>query len=108
MFEDDVTWPEHAIVFQGGSLGGLGWWSDVCNLKIVCLLWAITVFCSGFFCILFLRVDCARNAPFFLATVFSDASAFNGDLSQWGVAKVITMAYSKSIRILENDLNDLT
>jgi hypothetical protein len=30
MFEDDVTWPEHALVMQGGSLGGLGWWSDVC------------------------------------------------------------------------------
>ncbi len=35
MFEDDGTSPEHAIVIQGGSLGGLGWWSDVCNLKIV-------------------------------------------------------------------------
>ncbi len=28
---------------------GLGWWSDVCNLKNVCLLWAVTVFWSGFF-----------------------------------------------------------
>jgi hypothetical protein len=35
MFEDDVTYPEHALVIQGGSLGGLGWWSDVCNLRNV-------------------------------------------------------------------------
>ncbi len=27
--------PEHALVIEGGSLGGLGWWSDVCNLKNV-------------------------------------------------------------------------
>jgi hypothetical protein len=25
MFEDDATSPEHAVVMQGGSLGGLGW-----------------------------------------------------------------------------------
>ena len=24
MFEDDVTSPEHALVIQGGSLGGFG------------------------------------------------------------------------------------
>ena len=40
----------------------------------------------------------------FLATVFGYASAFNGDLNQWDVAKVSTMNSSKSIRILENDL----
>jgi hypothetical protein len=41
------TWPEHALVMQGGSLGGLGQWRAVCNLKSVCLLWAVTVFGSG-------------------------------------------------------------
>ena len=40
----------------------------------------------------------------FLATVFHTANAFNGDLNQWDVAKVTTMAASKSIRIVENDL----
>ncbi len=40
MFEGDVTSSEHALVIQRGSLGSLGWWSDVCicNLKNVCLL----------------------------------------------------------------------
>jgi hypothetical protein len=42
--EDDVTSPEHALVIQGGSLGGLGGWIDVCNLKTFCLRWAVTVF----------------------------------------------------------------
>jgi hypothetical protein len=42
---------------------------------------------------------------FFLAAgVFYQASAFNGDLNQWNVAKVSTMQNSKSIRIVENDL----
>jgi hypothetical protein len=41
MLEDDVTSSEHALLVQGGSLGGLGWWSDVFNLKNVCLLSAI-------------------------------------------------------------------
>ncbi len=31
-------------MIQGGSIGGLGWWRDVCNLKNVGLLWAVTVF----------------------------------------------------------------
>jgi surface protein len=53
----------------------------------------------GFFRLLFLRVACEYNRPSFLATVFSGASAFNGDLNQWDVAKVTTMAASKSIRI---------
>ena len=37
MFEDDVMSPEEFVVFEGGSLGGLGWWSDVCNLQNVLL-----------------------------------------------------------------------
>ncbi len=41
---------------------------------------------------------------FFLATVFESASVFNGDLSQWDVAKVTDMRTSKSISILEKDL----
>ncbi len=41
---------------------------------------------------------------FFLATAFNLASAFNGDVNQWDVAKVTTMYASKSIRIVENDL----
>jgi hypothetical protein len=45
MFEDDVTWPEHAVVIKGG----LGRWRNICNLKNVCPLWAVTVFWSGFF-----------------------------------------------------------
>ncbi len=37
---------------------GLGWWSDVYNLKNVCLVWAVWVFWSGLcFVILFLRVE---------------------------------------------------
>jgi hypothetical protein len=36
--------PEHALVIPGGLFGSLGWWSDVCNLKSVCLLWAVTAF----------------------------------------------------------------
>jgi hypothetical protein len=27
-FDDDVAWPEHALVIQGGSLGGWVWWRD--------------------------------------------------------------------------------
>jgi surface protein len=44
-------------------------------------------------------------SSFFLAAVFYQASAFNGDLNQWNVAKVTTMSNSKSIRIVENDVN---
>jgi hypothetical protein len=55
---------------------------------------------SAFF---FLRVDCEFDRPFFLATVFWSAYAFNRDLNQWDVATVTTMSYSKSTRILEND-----
>ena len=53
--------------------------------------------------ILFVRVDCECNRPSFFATVFRYASAFNGNLSQWNVASVTTMSYSKSISILEKD-----
>ncbi len=59
---------------------------------------------SGFFRLLFLRVDCECNRPSFLATVFAYTSAFNGNLNQWDVATVTTMSSSKSIRIQENDL----
>jgi hypothetical protein len=38
----------------------------------------------------------------FLAIVFYTTSFFNGDLHQWDVAKVTTISYSKSIRIVEN------
>ena len=40
----------------------------------------------------------------FFATVFYEASAFNGDLNQWNVAKVTSMSYSKSISVLEKNL----
>jgi surface protein len=82
----------------------LGWWSDVCTLKNVCLLWAVRVFGSGFFRLLFLRVDCKCNRPSFLATVFVGAYAFNRDLNRWNVAKVTNMQSSKSTRIVENAL----
>jgi hypothetical protein len=59
------------------------------------------------FLLLSLRVDCECNRPSFLGTVFSQASAFNGDLSQWHVAKVADMSQSKSIRLLENGLTRL-
>jgi surface protein len=39
----------------------------------------------------------------FLATVFSNAHAFNEDLSQWDVAKVTDTSLSKSICILESE-----
>jgi hypothetical protein len=54
--------------------------------------------------LLFLRVDCECNRPFFLGTVFSAAYAFNGNINQWNVAKVTTMSFSKLICIVENDL----
>jgi hypothetical protein len=54
------------------------------------------------FRLLFLRVNCECNWPSFLATVFYQASDFNGNLDQWDVAKVFNMQESKSIRIWEN------
>jgi surface protein len=67
--------------------------------------WLFEYFDQGSsFRLLFLRVNCECNRPSSLATVFYDASAFNGDLSQWDVAKVTIMSRSKSIRIVENDL----
>ena len=67
--------------------------------------WAVRAFWSGFsfFRLLFLRVDCECNRPSCLATVFYYASAFNGDLNQWDVAKVTSMFESKSLCIVEND-----
>ena len=59
--------------------------------------------CSSFR-LLFMRVDIECKRPAFLATVFYQASTFDGDLSQWDVAKVTSMSWSKSIRIVENDL----
>ena len=91
---------------QGGSLGGLGVGG------VMYVIWRMFAFFGVFeyfdqgssFRLLFLRVDCECNRPFFLATVFYSASAFNGDINQWDVAKVTTMYQSKSIRILYNDL----
>jgi hypothetical protein len=56
------------------------------------------------FRLLFLRYECECNRPSFLAKVFQYASAFNGNLNQWDVAKGTIMDRSKSIRIPENDL----
>jgi surface protein len=70
-------------------------------------LWCVgrrKVLWSGYILLLFLRVDCECNRPSFLATVFSGAIAFNGDLSLWDVAKVTEMNGSKSVRILTNGL----
>ena len=55
-------------------------------------------------CLLFLRDDYEFKRPSLLATVFHSASAFNGNVNQWDVAKVTTMSYSKSICIVANDL----
>ena len=62
-------------------------------------------FDQGSSAFLFLRADCECNRPSFLATVFKSASAFNGDLNNWDVAKVSYMSYSKSLRIVANDLS---
>ena len=51
-----------------------------------------------------MRIDIECKRPSFLGTVFADSYDFNGDLSQWDVAKVTSMSESKSIRIVENDL----
>ena len=96
--------PEHAMYCDSRRFTpGFGL-VEYIILKNVCLLWAVTVLRSGFFRLLFLRVDCECNWPSFLATVFYQAYAFNGDVNQWDVANVNTMYQSKSIRILENDL----
>jgi surface protein len=69
------------------------------------VLWLFEYFDQGSsFRLLFMCVDCGCNPPSFLATVFSSASAFNGDLNQWDVASVTNMNASKSMRIVENDL----
>ncbi len=103
MFEDGVTSPE-CFCDSRRFTRGLGWWSDVCNLKNVWHLRDVTVFWLGFFRLFVLRVNCECNRPSFLATVFEAASAFNGDLNQWDVATVTTMHGSKPIRLVENDL----
>jgi surface protein len=103
IFEDGVR-SEHALVIQGGSLGGFGL-TAWCMQFEECLpsLGCQEYFDQGSsFRLLFLRVDCECNRLFLLVTVFFYASAFNGDLSQWDVAAVTDMGYSKSIRILEN------
>jgi hypothetical protein len=48
--------------------------------------------------------DCECNRPSVVATVFDEASSFNGDLNYWDVATVTDMSFSKSIRIVESDL----
>ncbi len=93
-------------MIQGGFLGGFGWWSDVCNLKnglpsLGCHSILIRVLPFAFF-------SCALTVNIiglsFLATVFFQASVFNGDLNQWDVAKVTNMRGSKLIRIRTNAL----
>ena len=65
MFEDDVTWLEHALVIEGGFLGV---W--VCGVMYV--IWRMCAFFGlsqysdpGFFRLLFLRVACECNRPSF-------------------------------------------
>jgi surface protein len=75
----------------------------MCLPSLGCRSILIRILISTFFsCALTVNVI---DLLFLLATVFSDASAFNGDLSKWNVAKVTTMQNSKSISILVNDLN---
>ncbi len=62
------------------------------------------IFWSGFFHLLFLRIDCGCNGPSCLVTVFQSAYAFNGELNQWDVSKVSGFSDSKSMRMVENDL----
>jgi surface protein len=93
-------------VIQGGSLGGLGWWSVVCNLMNVWpSLGCLSILTRCFPPFLFLCVDFECNRDSLLATVFSGCYEFNGDLNQWDVAEVTTMERSKSIRILEKDFD---
>ncbi len=71
--------------------------------RMFCLLWAVTVLFDQRV-LLGLSVSCALTVhviylPVF-ASVFWGASAFNGDLNQWDVAKVTDMSSSKSIRIV--------
>jgi hypothetical protein len=101
MFEGGVMSSEHALVIQGGSLGGLGWWSDACNLQNFFAFCGLSQYFdqASSFCLLVLRFDCECNRPSFVATAFQHASAFNGDLNQWDVAKVGAMLQSKSTRI---------
>jgi hypothetical protein len=85
---------------------GVGWRNAVCNLKNVCpsLGWLSFVIRVVFR----LSVNACWLANliclFFPATVFY-LSVFNGDLSQWDVAKVTEMGYSKSMRSVDIDLS---
>ena len=65
MFEDDVTWLEHALVIEGGFLGV--WVSGM-----MYIIWRMCVFFGlsqysdpGFFRLLFLRIACDCNRPSF-------------------------------------------
>ncbi len=98
-----ATSPEHTLVIQGGSLGVLVGGVMYVIWRMFAFFGLSQYFLTGFFRLLFLHVDCDCNRPFFIATVFWNASAFNGVLNQWNVAKVTDMSYSKSIRIVEND-----
>ena len=68
-------------------------------------LWCLSILIRVVFHLSFLA-RCRVNVIglLFFATVFSYASVFNEDLTQWDVAKVTNMNESKSISILEKDL----
>ena len=106
MFEDDVTWPEYAILIQVGGMMNVIW-------IMFAFFWLLSILIHVVFR-LSIVARWLENVIYllFLATVFSGAggpSAFNGDLNKWDVAKVTSMSQSKSIRTSENDLTcDMT
>ena len=113
IFEDDVTWPGHALVIHGGWLGGGGWVGEV--MDVIWRLFASFLRTFAFFelfeyldqgssAFLSCAFDCECNRPSVVATVFDKASSFNGDLNKWDVAKVTDMSESKSKRVVESDL----
>ena len=83
---------------------GLGLWSDVCYLKNVCLLWAVTILWSGF-CALFLKfilsktgytrtcvkwlentINSPENLVFSLTVIYAHFYTIEtGDIHNWGV-----------------------
>jgi hypothetical protein len=78
MFEDDITWPEHALVMQGGSLGGLVSGVLYVNWRMFAFFGLSQYLDQGsYFRLLSLRVDCDCNRPSVLATVFVGASKFS-------------------------------
>ena len=81
LYLDEIKWPEHCLVIEGGWFGGFGLVNRVVYVvwRMCCFRWAVRVFSSGFssFRLLFLRVDCECNGPSFLATVFNYASKFS-------------------------------